>query len=69
MKKECCRVFMHKRTGKLYEYFPTVFGGFAITWVDMSLPEHDTPFTDDSPIIFDDDDRFKMSNYEDLGAL
>lgn len=57
---------MHKSTAKLVEYIPNSwFGG--IIFYDMAI--EDKPITDDTPIIFDDDKRFRLDEYENLGEL
>ena len=58
-------VLMRKRDGQLGEFFPTCLGGYAWAW-DILLDE---PFSDDTPLIFDDSDEWNPLDYEFLGSL
>lgn len=59
-------VLMHKKTGNLVEYIPNSwFGG--IIFYDMA---YDNKIIDENtPIIFDDDERYRLNEYENLGEL
>lgn len=60
-------VLMHKKTGKLFEYFWSGCFGDVITWKDTS--ENDGPINKNSPIMFNDDKRFNLNDYEILSPL
>ena len=59
-------VLMHKRTAKLVEYVPNAWIG-GIIFYGMAVSNE--PINDDTPIIFNDDKRYKLHEYENLGAL
>ncbi len=59
-------VWMHKMTGNLVEYVPTTWIGGMIFY-EMAVS--DKPIDSDTPVIFDDDERFKPHEYESLGLL
>lgn len=58
-------VIMKKKDGELLELFPTIFGGWAICWEILK----NVPFTPGSSIMFDDDKKWKESDYTFLGEL
>jgi len=59
-------VLMHKKTGKLVEHDSGGWLGDFIIYNDMG---GDEKITMDSPIIFSDDKKYKLHEYENLGAL
>lgn len=60
------RVLMNKKTGKLSRLLKNTWLGDIIQY-DV-WPE-DEPMAPDGPYIFDDNKRFKIKQYEDLGEL
>lgn len=61
------RVWMHKKTGQLYEQFQSFMGG-VIAWEDLTTPEQrHKPIKDDSPLQFED--VYNANHFEDLGEL
>lgn len=66
-------VWMHKKTGQLYEHLPTFLGSYAITCVDLDSRE--TSFTSwydwgkRKLFNFDDTEFYNCGQFEDLGEL
>lgn len=57
-------VLMHKRTAKLVEHCPDTWLGGVIFYGPTT---DDKPIDDDTPIIFDDDKRYRLDRYEKIG--
>lgn len=61
------KVWMHKKTGQLYEHFVGILGG-VIAWEDLTSPKwKDRRITRDTPLQFDDE--YNVDDFEDLGEL
>lgn len=59
-------VLMHKKTARLVEYIGNSWFGGLIFY---GMAVGNEPIDENTPIIFDDDKRYKLHNYENLGTL
>jgi hypothetical protein len=67
-------VWMHKKTGQLWEHLPTSLGGYGLASVDIDnlAPGEFTDwrdFADRKLFLFDDEPFYKPENFENLGEL
>lgn len=58
-------VLMHKKTGQLFELFRGWLG-WVVVWDEL---DENKAINSDSPLMFDDDEKLKWSDYEILGVL
>lgn len=56
---------MHKKTGQLFELFRGWLG-WVVVWDEL---DENKAINSDSPLMFDDDEKLKWSDYEILGVL
>ena len=59
------RVWMHKETGQLVEYCKGWLGEFIL----YGEVNGGVPWSNDTPGYFEDDERWRPDDFEDLGEL
>jgi hypothetical protein len=70
MKSNPIEVWIHKKTGQLYEHFPTALG-YALAKIEIDTAEFTSwsDWIDRGLFAFDDCPLYNPDNFENLGEL